>query len=90
MHEIKLSIMTTHQKISSRELQVLKLISNEFTTQEVAKQLYISNYTAETHRKNLIYKLGVRNTAGLVRKGFELGYLQIRKQTPVPVLHMAY
>lgn len=53
--------------ISRREKQVLQLIVEERTTAEIAKELYISFATVETHRRNLLMKLNVRNTAGLVR-----------------------
>lgn len=54
-------------KISRREKEVLKLIVSEFTTQEIAKQLFISLKTVESHRSSLLSKLNARNTAGLVR-----------------------
>lgn len=62
-------------KISTREKEVLTLIAYENTTKEIAAQLYISAHTAISHRKNLMMKLDVKNTAGLVRRGFELGLL---------------
>ncbi len=54
-------------KISRREKEVLKLIVEEFTTQEIADKLYISLKTVESHRSNLLAKLNARNSAGLVR-----------------------
>lgn len=54
-------------KISRREKEVLELIVQEFTTQEIADQLFISLKTVESHRSNLLAKLNARNTAGLVR-----------------------
>jgi DNA-binding NarL/FixJ family response regulator len=51
---------------TKRELEVLNLICREHTTAEIAKQLFISNRTVESHRKNLLEKSGVRNMAGLV------------------------
>jgi len=62
-------------KISNREKDVLYLIADEYTTNEIASQLFISAHTVMTHRKNLLCKMGVRNVAGLVRKGFEKGIL---------------
>ena len=53
--------------LSRRELEVLKLICREFSNAEIADQLFLSVSTIETHRKNLIAKLGVNNTVGLVR-----------------------
>lgn len=62
-------------QLSRREKQVLKLIVNEYTTGEIADELGISFGTVETHRRNLLIKLGARNTAGLVRTGLEYGLL---------------
>ncbi len=58
-------------KLTRREKEVLQLIVDEFTTSEIAEKLYISENTVETHRKNLLSKLNVRNIAGLVRYAFE-------------------
>lgn len=52
--------------LTKRELEVLDLICKELTTAEMAERLYISERTVEGHRKNLLEKTGVRNTAGLV------------------------
>ena len=60
-------------RLTNREKEVLKLIIGEHTTKEIAKKLFISCSTAETHRLNIIAKLGVRNTAGVVREGIKQG-----------------
>jgi DNA-binding NarL/FixJ family response regulator len=53
--------------LSGRELEILKLISNEFTNEEIANKLSISKRTVDTHRMNLLFKLRAKNTVGLVR-----------------------
>ncbi|MDR3712768.1 MAG: response regulator transcription factor [Puia sp.] len=53
--------------LSRRELEVLRLICREFSNAEIAEKLFLSVSTVETHRKNLIAKLGVNNTVGLVK-----------------------
>ena len=58
-------------KLSRREKEVLRLILNEHTTQEIADKLYISFGTVETHRRNMLLKTGTRNTAGLVKVALE-------------------
>lgn len=58
-------------KISRREKEVLKLIVEEFTTQEIADKLFISLKTVESHRSSLLAKLNARNSAGLVRIAIE-------------------
>lgn len=63
-------------KLSRREKEVLQLIVDEYTTSEIAEALFISFGTVESHRRNIIGKLGVRNTAGLVRAAFEYGLLK--------------
>ena len=53
-------------KISSRELEIIEYIAQGFTTKEIAAQLFLSVHTVMTHRKNIMNKLGVKNTAGIV------------------------
>jgi len=62
---------TRSASLTNRELDVLKLIMEEHTTQEIADFLQLSPHTVETHRKNLLVKTGSRNTAGLVRYAIE-------------------
>jgi len=62
-------------KLSDREREVLRLVALEHTTEEIAAALYISYHTVISHRKNIMIKLNVKNSAGLVRKGFEEGIL---------------
>ncbi|MFZ1790091.1 MAG: response regulator transcription factor [Saprospiraceae bacterium] len=58
-------------KLSRREEEILRLILDEKTTQEISDELFISFGTVETHRRNIMIKLGVKNTAGLVRVVYE-------------------
>lgn len=58
-------------ELSQRELDVLKLICDEQSTNEIAELLFISKSTVETHRANLLLKVGAKNTAGLVRWAIE-------------------
>ena len=53
--------------LSTREKEILKLIAEEFTNAEIAEKLFISVRTVDTHRQNLLQKLDVKNTAGLVK-----------------------
>ena len=53
-------------KLTRREMEVLELICKEFSTIEIANRLFLSARTVEGHRKNLLEKTGVKNTAGLV------------------------
>ncbi|MBC8644978.1 response regulator transcription factor [Flavobacterium lindanitolerans] len=53
--------------ITERELEVLKLITMEYSGTQISEELNISTNTVETHRKNLIKKLNVKTTIGLVK-----------------------
>ncbi len=53
--------------LTDREIEILRLIVNEYTNQEIADTLYISKRTVDTHRTNLLNKTDSKNTAGLVR-----------------------
>lgn len=57
--------------LSKRELDVLKEICREKNTNEIAESLFISPNTVETHRSSLLLKVGVKNTAGLVKWAME-------------------
>lgn len=62
--------------LTQREKEVLQLISDEFTSQEIAAKLFISPHTVENHRISLMGKLNAKNTAGLVRKAIEFGLIE--------------
>jgi DNA-binding NarL/FixJ family response regulator len=58
--------------ITRREKEVLELIADGMTNNEIATKLFISNTTVETHRKNLLTKFEAKNTASLVRTAAHL------------------
>lgn len=58
---------TLKESLTAREKEILKYIVAEHTNEEIAKELSLSKRTIDGHRQNLIEKLGVRNTAGLVK-----------------------
>ena len=63
-------------KLSKREVDVIKLIAQEYTTQEIADKLFLSKHTIESYRKNLISKLNVRNLAGITKYALKMGYIE--------------
>ncbi len=68
--------LDTHTKkneiqITNREMDVLRLIVNEYTNQEIAEELFVSIRTVDAHRRNLLQKIGAKNTAGLVKYALE-------------------
>ncbi len=58
--------------ITRREKEVLELIAEGMTNNEIAVKLYISSTTVDTHRKNLLTKLEAKNTASLIRIAAQL------------------
>lgn len=53
-------------RISARESEIIRLVAEGLTNKEIADRLFLSAHTVTTHRKNIMAKLGVNNTAGLV------------------------
>ena len=62
--------------LSDREREVLRLLALGHTNQEIAKRLYISVRTAETHRAHIMQKLGLQTRADLVAYALERGLLE--------------
>jgi DNA-binding CsgD family transcriptional regulator len=58
--------MTTNDKMTHRQLEILNLLCKGYTSKEVAARLGISVKTAETHRSNIMRKSGVDNTVRLL------------------------
>lgn len=63
--------------LTKRETEVLTLIANEYTSKEIAQQLFISLSAVENHRLNLFFKLNVKNVVGLVKKALHLGLIKV-------------
>ncbi len=55
------------ENLSNREIEIVKLIAQEFSTHEIAEKLFLSPATVETHRHNILKKLGIKNAIGLVK-----------------------
>lgn len=53
--------------LTDREREILKLIAKEFTNRQIAEELFISERTVETHRKNIFRKTGTNNLVGLIK-----------------------
>ena len=62
--------------LTQREKEILELIAGELTSQQIAKKLFISLSTVENHRINILFKLNVKNSVGLVRKALQLGIIK--------------
>lgn len=65
--------ITTH--FTNREREIVRQLAEGYSTNEVAKRLFISSDTVKTHRKNVIGKTGARNTVHLVWLASANGWL---------------
>ncbi|MEO0776852.1 MAG: response regulator transcription factor [Bacteroidota bacterium] len=75
MQSLRSDSTTTEETpvLSEREKEIIRLVAQEYTSREIAEQLYLSYHTVERHRKNILAKLGVKNVAGLVRYALKNG-----------------
>ncbi|WP_126652087.1 response regulator transcription factor [Chryseobacterium aureum] len=62
----KNSLFETEDELSEREKEVVKLICQEFTNNEIGEKLFISPRTVESHRQRILEKIGAKNTVGIV------------------------
>ncbi|MGK7393395.1 MAG: response regulator [Candidatus Cyclobacteriaceae bacterium M3_2C_046] len=61
--------------LSPREIDIIRLIADQKTTGQIADQLFLSKHTVETHRKNILLKLGLKNSAGLIKYAMKKGLI---------------
>lgn len=66
---------TSEPLITRRESEILKLIADGYTNQEVAEKLFISSSTVDSHRKNLLIKFNAKNTAALIKTAISRGII---------------
>jgi DNA-binding NarL/FixJ family response regulator len=62
-------------QLTKREKEILELIASNFSSQEIADQLYLSKRTIDNHRLSLLLKLDVKNSATLIKKAMQLGLI---------------
>lgn len=66
---------TSEPLITRRESEILKLIADGYTNQEVAEKLFISSSTVDSHRKNMLIKFNAKNTAALIKIAISRGII---------------
>jgi DNA-binding NarL/FixJ family response regulator len=67
----KNSIADIKEELTARELEILKLVCEEYTTANIAEKLFISPRTVETHRKKILEKTHSKTIVGLIKYAFE-------------------
>lgn len=65
--------------LSEREQEIITLIAEGFTNTEIAEKLFLSPHTINTHRKNIMQKLGVKNTASIVVYAVKANLVNVNK-----------
>jgi DNA-binding NarL/FixJ family response regulator len=65
-------------ELSEREIEVLRLICQEFTAKEIAEKLHLSSRTVEGHKNNMLEKIGAKNTIGLVVYAIEHKFYEVK------------
>ncbi len=71
----------TIREVSKRESEIINLVSQGYTYQEIADRLYLSIHTVKTHVKNIHRKMECRNTAHMITKAFQSQIIQIGEVT---------
>ena len=67
INDLNVDLLTCNSVIlTSREKEIIELISEGLTNFDISEKLFISKHTVNTHRKNIMHKIGVKNTAGIV------------------------
>jgi DNA-binding CsgD family transcriptional regulator len=66
-----------HEYLTRREIEIIRLLSEEHDSVEVAALLCISRNTVDTHRKNIMKKINARSVVGVVRFAFKNGLIKI-------------
>jgi DNA-binding NarL/FixJ family response regulator len=72
--------------LSERENEIIVLIAEGNTNEQIADQLFLSKHTVNTHRKNIMSKLGVKNTAGIVMYAVKTNLVSPNKFLFAPIL----
>jgi DNA-binding NarL/FixJ family response regulator len=63
-------------QLTKREVDIIRLVCSELSSKQIAAELFLSEFTVNTHRKNIFRKLNIKNVAGLVNFAKENGLLQ--------------
>ncbi len=71
LQEYQKASMNELPVLTPREKEVLELIAEGYTNPQIAEKIFLSPFTVDSHRKNLLAKLGVKNTACLIRLAVE-------------------
>jgi len=69
----KEEVSNEFSQLTEREIDIIRLIANELSSNEIAEKLFIAPKTVETHRHNILKKLNVKNTVGIIKYAIKNG-----------------
>ena len=72
---VQILLDTVSLELTPREFQIMRLVCDGLSNAQIAEQLSLSPKTTDKHRENLMRKLGVNNSAQLIRKALQMGIL---------------
>ena len=75
LEESKRGIIAKTKAVTTRESQILQMISQGFTVKEIASSLFLSEHTVISHKKNLTAKLSAKNCVDLIVKAIKMGLI---------------
>jgi DNA-binding NarL/FixJ family response regulator len=67
----------TYETLTSREQEIMVLLTQGLSSKQIAEKLFISPKTVENHRTNIFHKLNIHNTIELVRYAAKLGIIDV-------------
>ena len=76
MSGLETQLVSKQEVFSKREREILELIALGQSSKEIGAKLFIAERTVETHRKNMIKKINVKNTAELITYAMSLGIVK--------------
>lgn len=75
MAKPEVGLLSANMQLTTREKEVLKLLAQGLTGVQIAERLFLSKFTVENHRKNMLRKMNVKNVASLIVEGAKMGLL---------------
>jgi DNA-binding NarL/FixJ family response regulator len=79
LHKAQDTVLDPYETLTTRERETLQLAAEGRTNSDIAAALYISPRTVETHRANVMRKLGLQNQADLIRYALQRGFLPMER-----------
>jgi len=71
------SDLISTSNVSNREAEILQMISKGYTVKEIASELYLSEHTIISHKKNLTHKLNAKNCVDMIVKAIRMGLVVV-------------